>query len=101
MALPFQDSRMLDPRYQNMLLDRAKQMGGRGIQQDVVWGDLRKNGAYDPAKLAQLMGLFRAANARGLPPQVRLMGTPYYQAQHQPGVDTTLSATSPNATVMR
>lgn len=97
MALTFQDNRLLDPRYQTMLLDRAKRMGGTGIQQDVVWGNVFKNGAYDPQAMNALMGLFRAANARGLRPQVRLMGTPMYQARNQPGVDTQLSAFHPNA----
>jgi hypothetical protein len=99
--LTFQDNALLDPAKQAGLLDQIKSMGGTGIQQDVVWGNVRKSGGYDPAAIQALQNLAKAANQRGIRPQFRLMGTPYYQAQHQPGVDTTLSATSPNATVMR
>jgi len=91
---------MLDPARQAMLLDRAKRLGGTGIQQDVVWGDVvTPGGGYDPNALAKLTNLFKAANARGLRPQVRLMGTPYYQMKNQPGVDDRLSAVHPNAAV--
>jgi hypothetical protein len=99
--LTFQDNALLDPTKQAALLDQIKSMGGTGIQQDVVWGNVRKNGGYDPAAIQALQALAQAANQRGIRPQFRLMGTPYYQQQHQPGVDTTLSATNPNATVMR
>lgn len=97
-ALVFQDNALLDPAKQAMLLDRVKRMGGTGIQQDVVWGDVvTPGGGYDPNAVAKLTNLFRAANARGLRPQVRLMGTPYYQMKNQPGVDDRLSAVHPNA----
>src|SRR4051794_26057681 len=99
--LTFQDNALLDPTRQAGLLDQIKSMGGTGIQQDVVWGNVRKNGGYDPAAIQALQTLAQAANRRGIRPQFRLMGTPYYQQQHQPGVDATLSATNPNATVMR
>lgn len=101
-ALVFQDNALLDPARQAMLLDRVKRMGGTGIQQDVVWGDVVTPGAgYDPAAIAKLTGLFKAANARGLHPQVRLMGTPYYTMKNRPGVDDRLSAVHPNAGLMQ
>ena len=98
----FQDNALLDPARQGMLLDRAKRLGGRGIQQDVVWGDVvTPGGGYDPGAIAKLMAELKAANARGLRPQVRLMGTPYYQMKNKPGVDDRLSAVHPNAALMQ
>lgn len=99
--LVFQDNALLDTARQTPLLDQIKAAGGTGIQQDVIWGDVRKNGAYDPARMQALAGLFQAANQRGLRPQVRLIGTPHYMAKGRPGVDTGLSTYTPNATVMR
>jgi hypothetical protein len=97
MALTFQDNRLLDPRYQNMLLGRIRQMHGKGFQQDVQWGDVynKQTGQYDFGRYDQLVN---AARSRGLGDiTFRLMGTPAYVESSRPNVDATLSASHPNA----
>lgn len=94
--LTFQDNALLDPTRRAGLLDKAYRQGFRGLQQDVVWGDVynRTTGAYDWSKLDQLVN---AARARGFNPAMttfRLYGTP---ATMTTGRDTTLSANNPNA----
>jgi hypothetical protein len=91
MALTFQDNRLLDPRYQAMLLRDIRQMHGQGFQQDVSWGDVYKNGTADWTRFDALVNNARAQGLNNI--TFRLMGTPGY-AQ---GQDTTLSASHPNA----
>ena len=91
--LTFQDSALLDPARQAMLLDRGRQLGFTGIQQDMSWGDVYKGGAFDFSKYDAMVN---AARAKGYDPRrmtFRLFGTPVYQK----GVDATLSASHPNA----
>lgn len=92
--LTFQDNALLDPARQAGLLNQAYRQGFRGLQQDVVWGDVYKNGAYDWSKFDTLVN---NARARGFNPAMttfRLYGTPATMAH---GRDTTLSANNPNA----
>lgn len=101
-SLVFQDNALLDPARAPTMLDQVRAHGGRGIQQDVIWGDVvRPGGGYDPTAIAKLMTEFRAANARGLRPQVRLMGTPQYKMNANPQIDSRLSAVHPNAGLMQ
>lgn len=91
----FQDNALLDPARQAMLLDRAKQLGGSGIQQDVSWAMLRKGNTYDWTALDALVN---AANQRGLAPQFRLMGTS--GAQMKAGEEGELNTLRPNAQLL-
>jgi hypothetical protein len=95
--LTFQDNALLDPTKQAALLDRAKQIGGTGVQQDVMWGDVRNNGQYDWTKLDALV---HAANARGLAPQFRLMGSSSVLQRRNPAADMALNTRNPNANLM-
>lgn len=95
MALTFQDNRLLDPAVQAMLLQRIKQMRGKGFQQDVQFGDVYKNGAYDFSKYDQLVNNARAQGLSDI--TFRLYGTPTYVEKTRPGVATQLSANHPNA----
>lgn len=89
--LIFQDNALLDTARQAGLLDHMRHAGGQGIQQDVKWGDVYKNGAYDWSKYDALVN---AARARGMDDiAFRIYGTPAYQH----GADNTLSAATPNA----
>lgn len=99
--LIFQDSALLDPARQAALLDQAKRQGFTGLQQDVAWGNVRAVGRYDPAKIQALKSLFAAANARGLHPQVRLMGSSSTMQTSNPGIDMALNTQHPNAHLMR
>jgi hypothetical protein len=99
--LIFQDNALLDPAKQGTLLDHIKAAGGRAIQQDVIWGSLRKNGVYDPQAMAALNAEVNAARKRGLGVRFRLMGTPDYMVSSRPGVDAALSAAHPSAALMR
>lgn len=96
-TLTFQDNQLLDPQKQSGLLDQVKRMGGTQIQQDVIWGSVRKGGAYDLSAYDQEVN---EARKRGLGVRFRLMGTPDYMIRGQPGVDTALSSTTPNAGLM-
>lgn len=93
--ITFQDNRLLDPSVQGGLLDQIRSLHGTGFQQDVSFGDVYKNGAYDFSKYDAEVN---AARSRGLKDiTFRLFGTPTYQAKNQPGVATNLSANNPNA----
>jgi hypothetical protein len=91
--LVFQDNALLDQARAPAMLDAMKRAGGRRIQQDVVWGDVFRNGAFDWSKLDAEVN---AARARGMGVDFRLYGTPAYQSQSQPGADTRLSASHPD-----
>lgn len=95
MSLTFQDSRLLDPRYQQLGLRRIRQLHGTGLQQDVSFGDVwnAQQGRYDFSKLDAEIN---AARAMGLTHNtLRLFGTPTYQAKN--GAAANLSANNPNA----
>jgi hypothetical protein len=95
--LVFQDNALLDAARQAMLLDRVKQMHGTGIQQDVSWGTVRKGGQYDWSALDREVN---AANARGIRPQFRLMGTSSGMVKTNPAVDAALNTQHPNAQLL-
>lgn len=95
--LVFQDNALLDPATQATLLDKIKSVGGTGVQQDVHWGDVRKNGQYDWSKLTALVD---AANARGIRPQFRLMGSNSSMQKTDPLTDMALNTAHPDAGLM-
>jgi hypothetical protein len=96
--LIFQDDGALLGEGRNALLDQVKRMGGKGVQTDVIWGQVRKDGKYD---LSKQDALVNAARERGLTVAMRLMGTPYYQEKSRPGIATELAATNPDPAVMQ
>lgn len=88
-ALAFQDDALLraDPVTRARVLDQIKAAGGRNLRVNAIWGQLRKGGAYDFGALDQLVN---DARARGIRPQLTMLGTPRYM-EAQPGVDMGLS----------
>ena len=91
MALTFQDTRLLDPALQPVLFNAMRKMHGKGFQQDISFGDVFKNGAYDWSKYDTLVNNARAQGFKDN--TFRIFGTPAYQK----GVATNLSANNPNA----
>lgn len=91
MALTFQDTRLLDPALQPVLFNAMRKMHGKGFQQDISFGDVFKNGAYDWSKYDTLVNNARAQGFKDN--TLRIFGTPAYQK----GVATNLSANNPNA----
>jgi hypothetical protein len=99
-ALParaFQDDALLsaDAATQNHVLDQMRRAGAHDLRLNAIWGQVRKNGAYD---WSQLDTLANAARARGIHPQLTLTGTPRYMAARN--VDMGLSADTPNQNLM-
>jgi hypothetical protein len=72
--LGFQDDAALFGPQQNALLDAMKRAGAQDLRLNVMYGRVKKEGlgAYDQ--------LVNAARARGIHPQMTLMGTPSYAA---------------------
>ena len=97
MSVTFQDSRLLDPTVQGMLLDRIKRMHGKGLQQDISFGDVwnAQQGRYDFTKYDALVNAARAKGLKDL--TFRLFGTPVYQEKNNPAASALLSANHPNA----
>jgi hypothetical protein len=99
-ALParaFQDDALLsaDAATQNHVLDQMRRAGAHDLRLNAIWGQVRKNGAYDWSHLDTLAN---AARARGIHPQLTLTGTPRYMAARN--VDMGLSADTPNQNLM-
>jgi hypothetical protein len=96
-ALAFQDDALLnaDPATINRTLDQMKAAGARNLRVNAIYGQSRANGAYDWSKLDTLVN---AARARGIAPQMTLMGTPEYMRARN--LDMGLSAATPNQNLM-
>jgi hypothetical protein len=96
-ALAFQDDALLnaDPATINRTLDQMKAAGARNLRVNAIYGQSRANGAYD---WSQLDTLVNAARARGISPQMTLMGTPEYMRARN--LDMGLSAATPNQNLM-
>src|SRR5687768_9286613 len=97
-SLAFQDDALLEanPLVMNRTLDKMKQAGSKGLRINAIWGQVRKNGAYDWSKIDTLAN---AAAARGIAPQLTLMGTPAYMKARN--LDEALSAGTPNQNLMQ
>lgn len=97
--LAFQDDGALlaGGRNQGALLDSMRRMHGGRIRLNAIWGQVRKNGGYD---FSALDNAVNAARQRGIGVQMTLLGTPTYLQDNHPGVDTALSARTPNAALM-
>jgi len=92
-----QDDALLnaDAATQNRVLDQMRAAGVRALRENVIYGQVRQNGAYDWSKLDALTN---AARARGIAPQLTITGTPTYMKARN--ADMSLSATSPDAGLM-
>lgn len=77
--LGFQDDgALLTPgAARSALLDEMKKAGATRLRANAVWGQVFKNGGYDWSALDSLVN---DARARGIKPQLTLVGTPRYMA---------------------
>lgn len=94
LRLVMQDNAILDPARQAGVAAAMHRAGAGRVQQDVVWGDVFKNGAYDWSKIDSAVN---AARGQGMKVGFRLFGTPRYMKQSRPDADYSLSADHPNA----
>ncbi len=96
--LAFQDDSLLtsDAGTINRTLDQMRAAGARNLRVNAIWGQNRAGGGYDWGKLDTLVN---AARARGIAPQLTLMGTPEYMRARN--LDMGLSAATPNQNLMQ